>query len=72
MVKQSRLLWACWHPSNVGEYHPIKEIWTAWHEDMIVDGVGQMPPLQPIEHEWGGTKDCLTEQRTPSDLKATQ
>ncbi|KAG1885859.1 uncharacterized protein F5891DRAFT_969345 [Suillus fuscotomentosus] len=60
MVKQPSLLWACWHPRNLGEYHTIKQLWAAWHEGTIVDGVGQMPPLQLIEQEWGGTKDHLT------------
>ncbi|OAX31933.1 hypothetical protein K503DRAFT_33699 [Rhizopogon vinicolor AM-OR11-026] len=35
-------------------------IWTAWHEGTIVDGAGQMPPPQLIEHEWGGTKERST------------
>ncbi|KAG1896123.1 uncharacterized protein F5891DRAFT_1193353 [Suillus fuscotomentosus] len=45
MVKQPSLLWACWHPHNLGEYHTIKQLWAAWHEGMI---------------EWGGTKDRST------------
>ncbi|OAX32900.1 hypothetical protein K503DRAFT_860083 [Rhizopogon vinicolor AM-OR11-026] len=52
MVKQPRLLWACWHPSNLGEYHSIEQIWTAWHEGTIFDGL--------IEHKWGGMKDHST------------
>ncbi|KAG1875912.1 hypothetical protein C8R48DRAFT_768767 [Suillus tomentosus] len=60
MVKQPSLLWACWHPRNLGEYHTIKQLWAAWHEGTIIDGVGQMSPLQLIEQEWGGTKDRST------------
>jgi hypothetical protein len=60
MVKQPRFLWASWHPGNIGEYRSIKELWAAWHEGTIIDGIGQMPPLQLVEEEWGGTKDRMT------------
>ncbi|KAG1769746.1 hypothetical protein EV702DRAFT_1202776 [Suillus placidus] len=68
MVKQPHLLWACWHPLNLGEYHSVKQLWVAWHEGTIIGGVGQTPPLQLIEQEWGGTKN----HSTHSDLAATQ
>ncbi|KAG1778558.1 hypothetical protein EV702DRAFT_967726, partial [Suillus placidus] len=60
MVKQPSLLWACWHPCNLGEYQTIKQLWAAWHKSTIINSVGQMPPLLLIEQEWGGTKDHLT------------
>ncbi|OAX30684.1 hypothetical protein K503DRAFT_704944, partial [Rhizopogon vinicolor AM-OR11-026] len=47
---------------NLGEYHSIKQIWTAWHEGTIFDGVGQIPPLQLIKHEWGRNEGSLNEQ----------
>ncbi|KAJ8583109.1 hypothetical protein M405DRAFT_867292 [Rhizopogon salebrosus TDB-379] len=47
-------------------------IWTAWHEGMIVDGVIQMPPLQLIEHEWGGTKDRSTNKSHLEEARAEQ
>jgi hypothetical protein len=44
-------VWASWHPGNIGEYRSIKELWAVWHEDTIIDGIGQMPPLQLVEEE---------------------
>lgn len=60
MVKQPRFLWTCWHPANLGEYHSVKELWAVWHEGTTIDGVDQIPPLQLVEEEWGGTKDPAT------------
>lgn len=60
MVKQPCFLWNCWRPGNLGEYGSIKELWTAWHEGTAVEGVGQLPALQLVEQEWGGTKDKST------------
>ncbi|KAG2337347.1 hypothetical protein BDR05DRAFT_895411 [Suillus weaverae] len=60
MAKQPHLLWACWHSLNLGGYHSIKQLWVAWHEGTIIGGVGQKPPLQLIEQEWGGTKNHST------------
>jgi hypothetical protein len=60
MVKQPHFLWTCWRPANLGEYHSIKELWAVWHEGTIIHGVGQIPPLQLVEEEWGGTKDRAT------------
>ncbi|KAF9233922.1 hypothetical protein BU15DRAFT_53242 [Melanogaster broomeanus] len=60
LVAQPRYLWASWHPGNLGDYQTVKQLWMAWDEGTIVEGVGQLPPLQLVEKEWGRTKDLST------------
>ena len=56
-IAQPALLWDCWGPGSLGEYPNVLSLWKSWDEGMMVEGVGQRPPLRLVDARWGCHKD---------------
>jgi hypothetical protein len=60
LVQNPRLLWDIYAPKNLGEYICVKEIWDTWDAGLVVQNVGQMPPLKDVEERFGKITDPKT------------
>jgi hypothetical protein len=59
-IARPALLWDCWGPGSLGEYPDVLALWKSWDEGMMVEGVGQRPPLRLVDARWG----CHTDVRS--------
>ncbi|KAN0139096.1 hypothetical protein V8E53_003098, partial [Lactarius tabidus] len=59
-IARPALLWDCWGPGSLGEYPDVLALWKSWDEGMMVEGVGQRPPLRLMDARWG----CYTDVRS--------
>jgi len=65
LIEQSRqpvLTWECWGPDALGAYRLCNDVWRAWTEGSLVEGVGQKAPLQVVECQWGAKRNLETKK----------
>lgn len=65
------LTWECWGPDTLGAYSSCTDVWRAWVEGSLVEGVGQRAPLQMVESQWGAKKDAQTNKGRQQSWRPT-
>jgi hypothetical protein len=61
-IAQPALLWDCWGPGSLGEYPDVLTLWKSWDEGMMIEGVGQQPPLRRVDEQWGCHRDTRSKK----------
>ena len=61
-IAQPALLWDCWGPGSLGEYVDVLTLWKSWDEGMMIEGVGQRPPLRLVDARWGCHRDMRSKK----------